>query len=81
MQIETPLVKVIDVEGSATVKENLQEGNMRFSLLEGKPVQVYACVKDFQYYEFTTGYSGDYCFSCICSCCTLLVAYSESKRV
>ncbi|MFB9840707.1 hypothetical protein, partial [Actinoallomurus acaciae] len=25
-----------------------------FSLLEGKPVQVYACVKDFQYYEFTT---------------------------
>jgi hypothetical protein len=58
--METPLVKVIDLEGSATVKDNLQEGNMKFSLLEGKPVQVYAVAKEFQYYEFTTGYSGDY---------------------
>ncbi|RVE54932.1 hypothetical protein evm_000299 [Chilo suppressalis] len=56
--IETPLVKVIDVEGSATVKEGLQQGNLKFSLLEGKPVQVTAIVRDYQYYEFTTDESG-----------------------
>lgn len=60
-QVETPLVKVIDVEGSATVKENLQQGDVRFSLLEGKPVAVHAVIKDFQYYEFTTEYSGEFC--------------------
>ncbi|KAL0810218.1 hypothetical protein ABMA28_011000 [Loxostege sticticalis] len=57
LYVETPLVKVIDVEGSATVKENLQQGDVRFSLLEGKPVAVHAVIKDFQYYEFTTEYS------------------------
>ncbi|XP_063834944.1 apolipophorins isoform X2 [Ostrinia nubilalis] len=54
LYIETPLVKVIDIEGSATVKENLQQADARFSLLEGKPVSVRGVVKDFQYYEFTT---------------------------
>lgn len=51
-------MKIIDLEGSATLKDNLQQGDLRFSLLQGKPVVVYAVVKDFQYYEFTTGYSG-----------------------
>ncbi|KAL4704767.1 hypothetical protein ACJJTC_016888 [Scirpophaga incertulas] len=57
LYLDTPLVKVIDLEGSATVQENLQQGSLKFSLLEGKPVQVNAVIKDYKYYEFTTGYS------------------------
>ncbi|CAH0764921.1 unnamed protein product [Diatraea saccharalis] len=57
--METPLVKVIDLEGTATVKEGLQQGGLKFSLLEGKPVQVSAIIRDYQYYEFTTGYSDE----------------------
>lgn len=56
--MDTPVVKVIDLEGSSVLKENLQQADLKFSLLEGKPVLVHAIVKDFQYYEFTTGYSG-----------------------
>ncbi|CAH2098987.1 unnamed protein product [Euphydryas editha] len=59
LMIDTPIVKVIDLEGSATMKENLQQGDLKFSLLQGKPVQVYAVIKDYQYYEFTTGYSDE----------------------
>ncbi|XP_050357243.1 apolipophorins [Nymphalis io] len=57
--IDTPVVRVIDLEGSATMKDNLQQGDLKFSLLQGKPVQVYGVVKDYQYYEFTTGYSDE----------------------
>ncbi|XP_023946306.2 apolipophorins [Bicyclus anynana] len=57
--VDTPLVKVIDLEGSATAKENLQQVDFGFSLLEGKPVTIYAVAKDFQYYEFTTGYKDE----------------------
>ncbi|XP_047037209.1 apolipophorins isoform X1 [Helicoverpa zea] len=57
--INTPLVKVIDVEGSATVNDNLQKGEMKVCLLEGKPVRVSAIAKDYQYFEFTTGYSDE----------------------
>lgn len=60
MQVNTPLVKVIDIEGAAVIKDNLQKGDFKICLLEGKPVQVTAIVKDYQYFEFTTGYSGDY---------------------
>ncbi|CAH2060387.1 unnamed protein product, partial [Iphiclides podalirius] len=56
---DTPLVKVIDLEGSAIVKDNLQQGDIKFRLLEGKPVQVHAVARDYQYYEFTTGYSDE----------------------
>lgn len=58
-QINTPLVKVIEIEASATMKENLQKADVKFVLLENKPVQAEFLVKDFQYYEFTTGYTGD----------------------
>ncbi|XP_045779870.1 apolipophorins [Maniola jurtina] len=57
--LDTPLVKVIDLEGSATAKDNLQQADLVFSLLEGKPVTMYAVAKDFQYYEFTTGYKDE----------------------
>ncbi|XP_039760975.1 apolipophorins [Pararge aegeria] len=57
--MDTPLVKVIDLEGSATAKDNLQQADLVFSLLEGKPVSIYAVAKDFQYYEFTTGYKDE----------------------
>ncbi|KPI95250.1 Apolipophorin [Papilio xuthus] len=56
---DTPLVSVINLEGSAIVKDNLQQGDVKFSLLEGKPVQMHAVARDFQYYEFTTGYSDE----------------------
>ncbi|CAH0599019.1 unnamed protein product [Chrysodeixis includens] len=52
--INTPLVKVIDVEGSATVNDNLQKAEVKFCLLEGKPVRALAIAKDYQYFEFTT---------------------------
>lgn len=52
--VNTPLVKVIDVEGSAVVNDNLQKGEFKICLLEGKPVQVSAIAKDYQYFEFTT---------------------------
>ncbi|XP_022112947.2 apolipophorins [Pieris rapae] len=55
----TPIVKVIDLEGSAVFKDNLQQADVRFSILQLKPVQIYGVVKDFQYYEFTTGYSDE----------------------
>lgn len=58
-QINTPLVKVIDISASAAIKDKLQKADVKFVLLEGKPVQVEFLVKDFQYYEFTTGYIGD----------------------
>lgn len=58
--MDTPIVKVIDIEGSAQVTEKLQQGDFKFCLLQGKPVQLRAVIKDFTYYEFTTGYSGDY---------------------
>lgn len=51
-------MKVIDLEGSATAKENLQQADLVFSLLEGKPVSIYTVARDFQYFEFTTGYKG-----------------------
>ncbi|XP_049881562.1 apolipophorins [Pectinophora gossypiella] len=57
--VSTPLVKVIDLEGDTIMKDNLQQGDLKFSLLEGKPVVVHAIAKDFQYYEFTTGYSDE----------------------
>ncbi|CAK1546590.1 unnamed protein product [Leptosia nina] len=56
---DTPIVKVIDLEGSAVVKDNLQQADVRFSLLQLKPVQIYGVIKDYQYYEFTTGYSDE----------------------
>ncbi|KAH9637818.1 hypothetical protein HF086_017596 [Spodoptera exigua] len=52
--VNTPLVKVVDLEGTATVNENLQKGEMKVCLLEGKPVRVIAMAKDYQYFEFTT---------------------------
>lgn len=52
--INTPLVKIIDVEGSATVNDNMQKADMKFCLLEGKPVRVSAIAKEYQYFEFTT---------------------------
>ncbi|KAJ8707317.1 hypothetical protein PYW08_010569 [Mythimna loreyi] len=52
--MNTPLVKVLDVEGSATVNEQLQKGEMKVCLLEGKPVRVSALAKDYQYFEFST---------------------------
>ncbi|KAM3956905.1 retinoid- and fatty-acid binding glycoprotein apolipophorin isoform 2-T2 [Aphomia sociella] len=52
--LDTPVVKVIELEGSATVKDKLQQGELKFCLLQGKPVTVRAVIKDFQYYEFTT---------------------------
>ncbi|XP_075987202.1 retinoid- and fatty-acid binding glycoprotein apolipophorin isoform X2 [Anticarsia gemmatalis] len=52
--VNTPLVKVIDVEGTATVNDNLQKAEVKFCLLEGKPVAVTAIAKDYQYFEFTT---------------------------
>ncbi|KAJ8705174.1 hypothetical protein PYW07_011001 [Mythimna separata] len=52
--MNTPLVKVLDVEGSATVNEQLQKGEMKVCLLEGKPVRVAALAKDYQYFEFST---------------------------
>lgn len=55
----SPIVKVIDMEGNAIIKENHQEGIFTFSLLEGKPVLVKAVAKDYTYYEFTTGYSDE----------------------
>ncbi|XP_041983389.1 apolipophorins [Aricia agestis] len=57
LMINTPIVKVIELEGSTTVKDNLQQADLKMSLLEGKPVQVYAVAKDFKYYEFSTSYS------------------------
>ncbi|KAI8425854.1 hypothetical protein MSG28_011618 [Choristoneura fumiferana] len=57
--VDTPIVKVIDLQGSSVLKENLQQADLKFSLLEGKPVLVHAIAKDFQYYEFTTGYSDE----------------------
>ncbi|XP_072946075.1 apolipophorins [Epargyreus clarus] len=57
--LDTPIVKVMDIEGSAILKDNLQQGEINFSFLEGKPVTLKAVAKDFQYYEFTTGYSDD----------------------
>lgn len=62
-QINTPLVKVIDLEGSATVQDKLQKAELRFTLLENKPVQVNALARDYKYYELTTGYIGDYALS------------------
>ncbi|CAB3232890.1 unnamed protein product [Arctia plantaginis] len=55
--VNTPLVKVIDIEGSAVIKDNLQKGDFKICLLEGKPVQVTAIAKDYQYFEFTTAES------------------------
>ncbi|XP_022837131.1 apolipophorins isoform X2 [Spodoptera litura] len=52
--VNTPLVKVVDLEGTATVNENLQKGEMKVCLLEGKPVRVMAMAKDYQYFEFST---------------------------
>ncbi|KOB75992.1 Apolipophorin protein [Operophtera brumata] len=52
--INTPLVKVIDISASAAIKDKLQKADLKFVLLEGKPVQVEFLVKDFQHYEFTT---------------------------
>lgn len=52
--LDTPIVKVIELEGTAVVKENLQQGDLKFCLLQGKPVAVRALIKDYQYYEFTT---------------------------
>ncbi|XP_026331141.1 apolipophorins-like, partial [Hyposmocoma kahamanoa] len=51
--IENPFLKVIDLEGSVVVKDNLQQGDLKFALLESKPVTVHTIVKDFTYYEFT----------------------------
>lgn len=61
-------MKVIDLEGSAVVQDKLQKGELRFVLLDNKPVQVNAIAKDYKYFELTTGYIGDYslfdgCFS------------------
>ncbi|XP_013192546.1 apolipophorins isoform X2 [Amyelois transitella] len=52
--VDTPLVKVLDIEGSASVTEKQQQGELKFCLLAGKPVTVRAIAKEFQYYEFTT---------------------------
>ncbi|KAG6438575.1 hypothetical protein O3G_MSEX000068 [Manduca sexta] len=53
---DTPFVKAIDVEGSFNVnqQQRTQQCLFRICLLEGKPVQMSALVKDYQYYEFTT---------------------------
>ncbi|XP_038219067.1 apolipophorins [Zerene cesonia] len=59
IMFDTPVVKVIDLEGSAVMKDNLQQADLRFSLLQLKPVQLYGVVKDYQYYEFSTGYSDE----------------------
>ncbi|XP_028026671.1 apolipophorins isoform X1 [Bombyx mandarina] len=55
---QTPFVKVIDLEGTVDVqsKAKTQQAKLRFKLLEGKEVSVQALAKDFQYFEFTTGY-------------------------
>ncbi|XP_063370071.1 apolipophorins isoform X1 [Cydia amplana] len=57
--VDTPLVKVIDLEAKSELKENLQRGDLKVSLLQGKPVIARFIIQDFQYYEFTTGYSDD----------------------
>lgn len=64
LQAQTPFVKVIDLEGTVDVqsKAKTQQAKLRFKLLEGKEVSVQALAKDFQYFEFTTGYLGDYKF-------------------
>ncbi|XP_037295541.1 apolipophorins isoform X2 [Manduca sexta] len=53
---DTPFVKAIDVEGSFNVnqQQRTQQCLFKICLLEGKPVQMSALVKDYQYYEFTT---------------------------
>lgn len=48
------------MEGFAAIKEDNQRGDLRFSLLEGKPVEVHVLINDYKYYEFSTGYSGKY---------------------
>ncbi|CAG5023070.1 unnamed protein product [Parnassius apollo] len=57
--VNTPLVKVLELEGSVLVDDKRQQGDMNFSLLEGKPVLLHALAKDYQYYEIQSGYSDD----------------------
>ncbi|GBP78977.1 Apolipophorins [Eumeta japonica] len=59
LMMDTPLVKCIEVDAEGTVNDDLQEGKLKFSIMQGKPVQVYAVARGYKYYEFTTSYSED----------------------
>ncbi|XP_053619006.1 apolipophorins isoform X2 [Plodia interpunctella] len=53
-ELDTPLTKLLELSGSASLAEQPQRAELSFSLLAGKPVSVRALIRDFTYYEFTT---------------------------